>query len=167
MVRILVVCTGNVCRSPMAEGLLRKLVRDRDCHGNIVVESAGTFPVEGASASVDAIETASEEGVDIRGHVARPLSARMVERADLILTMEEEHRERLVAAFPGVKAKTHLLTTFADPEGDPQGIPDPIGMSRETYCETYRLIERGLRKALPKILAIASGREEPTEKPAK
>jgi len=162
MVRILVVCTGNVCRSPMAEGLLRKLVRDQGYHGEIVVESAGTFPVEGASASIDAIENAAEEGVDIRGHVARPLTGKMVERTDLILVMEDEHLGRLAAAFPTVEGRAHLVTTYGDPNGDPLGVPDPIGQGREIYRKAYRLIESGLQSAMPKIIELVSAKDDAT-----
>jgi protein-tyrosine phosphatase len=154
MVRVLLVCTGNVCRSPMAEGLLRKLLRDNGQHGGVVVESAGTYAVTGAPASSDGIDVAAEMGVDLRGHIARAISGRLVGRADLILAMEPEHEDRLMAAFPDAAGKTHLITTFGDPSGDPLGIPDPIGQGREVYARTLRLIEVSLRAALPKILAM-------------
>jgi protein-tyrosine-phosphatase len=136
----------------MAEGILRKLLRDQDQHHEIVVESAGTHPLEGAAASQTAIEISSERGIDLRGHVARPLSARLVERADLILTMEPEHGQRMAERFPGANGKTHLLTTYADPGGDPLGVPDPYGADRETYEEAFGLIERSLQDALPRML---------------
>jgi protein-tyrosine-phosphatase len=156
MVRVLLVCTGNVCRSPMAEGLLRKLLRDNDQHGEVVVESAGTFAPEGAPASSDAVEVAAEMGVDLRGHVARALSARLIGRADLILTMEPEHAGHLLASFPEAAGKTRLITTFGDPAGDPLGVPDPIGRGQDVYKKTLRLIETSLRAALPKIFAMVA-----------
>lgn len=164
MIRILIVCTGNVCRSPMAEGLLRKLLREQNRHGEFVVESAGTYPLDGSAASLEAINTAAEDGVDIRGHVARSLTARLVERADLILTMEPEHIERMVAVFPKVESKTHLLTIYGDPKGDRLGVPDPIGLGRETYKAAYRTMKRGLRWAVPKILAMIPEETEPTNR---
>ncbi len=159
MIRVLLVCTGNVCRSPMAEGVLRKMLRDNDQHGEVVVESAGTFAAEGAAASSDAVEVTAASGVDLRGHVARALAARLVGRADLILTMEPEHGDRLLSSFPDAAEKTHLITTFGDPSGDPLGIPDPIGRGREVYKRTLRSIEASLRAALPKIGAMV-GRGE-------
>lgn len=159
MIRVLLVCTGNVCRSPMAEGLLRKMLRDRAQHGEVVVESAGTFAAQGAPASTDAVDVAAASGVDLRGHVARSLTARLVGRADLILTMEPEHGDRVLRAFPDAAGKTHLITTFGDPLGDPLGIADPIGQGREVYDETFRSIEASLRGALPKIGAMIDEKE--------
>ncbi|MBD3162039.1 MAG: hypothetical protein GF346_07065 [Candidatus Eisenbacteria bacterium] len=150
--RILIVCTGNICRSPMGEGLLRKMLRDRGKQGEVVVESAGTFPVEGAPASSEAVATAAEHGVDIRGHVGRALTDRLVQRADLILTMAPDHRDRLVAAYPEAEEKTELITLYGDPEGDPRGVPDPIGQGKEIYERTFLQIQRGLDAAFPKIL---------------
>jgi protein-tyrosine phosphatase len=152
MFRVLLVCTGNVCRSPMAEGLLRKMLREHNRHGEIVVESAGTFPLDGSPASTEAIETAAEDGVDIRGHVARSLSARLVDRSDLILTMEPGHIEDLVASFSGAGSKTFLLTLFGDVRGDQLGVPDPIGLGVETYRAVYRMIKQSLEAAIPKIV---------------
>jgi protein-tyrosine phosphatase len=159
MIRVLLVCTGNVCRSPMAEGVLRKMLRDSAQHGEVIVESAGTFAAEGAPASSDAIEVTAESGGDLRGHVARSLTARLVGRADLILTMEPEHGDRLLSLFPDAARKTHLITTFGDSSGDPLGIPDPIGRGREVYERTLRSIDASLRAALPKIGALVGGGE--------
>ncbi|MFB3908922.1 MAG: low molecular weight protein arginine phosphatase [Candidatus Eisenbacteria bacterium] len=159
-IRILIVCTGNICRSPMAEGLFRKLVREAGLHDRVVVESAGTFAPEGAPASPEGVEVAAREGIDLRGHASRALSTRLVSRADRILVMEPEHRERLIAAFPEAEEKTFLLTTFADPQGDPLGVIDPIGMGVEVYERVYRQIEQALRAALPEIERLANGQEE-------
>lgn len=154
MIRVLLVCTGNICRSPMAEGLLRKMIREQNLHSEVVVESAGTFPLDGSPASAHAVETAKENGIDIRGHAARELSSRLVSRADLILTMEPEHKERLVAAFPGAEAKTHLLSLYGNPDGEPVSVTDPISLGREAYQLAFCQIEEGLKAALPKIIAM-------------
>jgi protein-tyrosine-phosphatase len=163
MIRVLIVCTGNICRSPMAEGLLRKLVRESQRHGEIVVESAGTHPLEGAPASPESIDTAAENGVDLRGHAARPVNSRLVGRADLILTMEPSHEDRILSLFREAQGKTHLITTFGDPEGEADGVPDPIGLGPDFYRETFQRIEGALRAALPRILAMVP---EATEPPA-
>ena len=154
MVRVLLVCTGNVCRSPMAEGLLRKMLRDGEQHGEIVVESAGTYAAEGAPASSDAIEVAAGVGVDLRGHVARSLSGRLVGRADVILAMEPEHEDRMLSVYPEAADKIHLITTFGDPAGDPLGIADPIGQGRAVYRRTLVQLDASLRAALPRILVM-------------
>ena len=92
MMDILVVCTGNICRSPMAEGLLRHMLaqhRGLEAH----VHSAGTHGLDGEPAAAFAIQAASEIGVDISSHRARSLDREMVSAADLILVMEPFHRE--------------------------------------------------------------------------
>ena len=164
MLRILIVCTGNVCRSPMGEGLLRKLLREENRHGEVVVESAGTHALDGSAASLEAIDTAAEDGVDIRGHVARSITKRLVDRADLILTMEPEHADRLVDDYPEAESRVHLVTVYGDPKGDRLGVPDPIGLGHETYRAAYRTIKKALRYAVPRILAMVPEGTEPTGK---
>jgi protein-tyrosine-phosphatase len=145
----------------MAEGLLRKLLREAGFHDRIVVESAGTFPTEGSHASSDSIETAAEAGIDLRGHAARSLGPRLVARADVILVMAPEHVDRILDFYPEAEGKTYLLTIFGDPEGDPLGVPDPIGLGPEVYRTTFRQIEAALRAALPRILAMVPEESEP------
>jgi protein-tyrosine phosphatase len=148
----------------MGEGLLRKLLREQKRHGEVVVESAGTYALDGSAASLEAIDIAAEDGVDIRGHVARSLTKRLVERADLILVMEPEHTDRLLADFPEAESKVHLLTLYGDPKGDRLGVPDPIGLGHETYRAAFRTIKKALRFAVPKILAMVPEGTEPTSK---
>lgn len=160
MVRVLLLCTGNVCRSPMAEGILRHLVRREGHSGEFVVESAGTHAAPGAPVSASSVEVSGEHGIDIRGHVARPLGRRMVDRTDLILAMEPEHAEFLRMAYPEAGGKCFVLTSYCQPEGDPLGVPDPIGLGIEAYRETYDRIDGALRAALPRILALAGLRND-------
>jgi protein-tyrosine phosphatase len=121
---ILVVCTGNVCRSPMAEGFLRAALADRLGDDAPVVSSAGTAGWDGSAAMEESVRSAGERGADIRAHVARRLQASMVERADLILCMSADHRASILRAWPGVSGKTFTLTELvrlleASPAGGP------------------------------------------------
>lgn len=166
MVRILLVCTGNVCRSPLAEGILRKLVRDAGSHGSIVVESAGTAAVEGAHASGNSVEVAARAGIDIRGHAARQLTKRLVGRSSLILTMQPEHRDWIVSKFPEAAAKTQVVTSYADPAGARDGVQDPIGLDIDAYQETFERIEESLKAAMPRILDLLPEDAGPTTKRA-
>ena len=107
---ILVVCTGNVCRSPMAEGFLRSALASRLGDAAPAVSSAGTAGWEGARAMDESILAAEERGVDIGTHLARVVSPAMVEDADLVLCMASDHREAIVRTWPGQRAKTFTIT---------------------------------------------------------
>ena len=106
---ILVVCTGNICRSPMAEGFLRAALEERLGDAAPVVTSAGTAGFEGSGAMEESVRAARERGVDIGGHLARRLDAAMVADADLVLCMAADHREAIVGAWPEVRSKTFTI----------------------------------------------------------
>jgi protein-tyrosine phosphatase len=106
---ILVVCSGNVCRSPLAEGFLRDELARRLGGGAPVVSSAGTIGWDGSGAMEESILAARELGVDLRAHLARRLTAAMVEDADLVVCMAAEHREAIAAAWPEQAAKTFTI----------------------------------------------------------
>jgi protein-tyrosine phosphatase len=109
MSEILVVCTGNICRSPMAEGFLRAALVERLGAAAPVVTSAGTAGWEGSGAMEEAIRSAQERGVDIRAHLARKLHGAMLEDADLIVCMAVEHRVGIVRAMPDLEPKTFTI----------------------------------------------------------
>lgn len=155
MTRILIVCTGNVCRSPMAEGVLRSLVAREAWGDRVDVRSAGTWAAPGAAASANAVKVAGSAGVDIENHRSTPLTRSLIQGADLILCMEPAHVEEIVHADPAAAAKTFLLTLYADAEdGARTGVDDPIGGTEPEYLKTYREIEGLLRQSLPRIAAL-------------
>src|SRR5690606_1974306 len=98
--RILVVCTGNVCRSPMAEGILRDLLENEGLGDQVEVRSAGTWAVSGSPASENAVRVSADLGVDIEEHRSTPLSHALIHGANLILTMEPGHLEEIVVHVP-------------------------------------------------------------------
>jgi protein-tyrosine phosphatase len=108
---ILAVCTGNICRSPMAEGFLRSMLAARGVDG-VHVASCGVNGLENAPAMPEGVEAMIENGVDISPHRARRLTAPMVREADLLLTMATEHRDTIVAQVEGAAGKTFTLKEF-------------------------------------------------------
>ncbi len=135
---ILLVCSGNTCRSPMAEALLRRRLAREGSEG-VSVSSAGTAAVEGEPASEGAYLVALEDGLDLSGHRARLLTPDLVAAADLILTMSRSHLARSVAL--GGAGKTFLLGEFGG-TGRVAEISDPFGADVSVYRET--LAELGL-----------------------
>lgn len=109
MTSILVVCTGNVCRSPIAEGLLRDALAERFGEQAPHVSSAGTTGWEGEGAMKESVAAAAERGTDISGHVARMVTGTMVEHAALVVTMATEHRDALSRFSPATAHKTFTL----------------------------------------------------------
>ncbi len=136
MKKILFVCSGNTCRSPLAEGIARKIFTER-LKSPVKVFSAGSSAFEGMPASADAIRVASRNGVDISTHQSRLLNLRAVKDADLIVTMGQKHKATVGVLEPGALDYTVLLTDFCDRPGD---VPDPICGGIEAYVGAYELI---------------------------
>jgi len=129
---ILVVCTGNICRSPMAEGLLRHML-PKGWASHMHIHSAGTHGLDDQPATPFAIEAAAEMGVDISGHRARSLDREMVSQADLILVMEPFHREIVARAVrPEARNRLRLLTDFETPRQS-DTIDDPYNHSLKVF----------------------------------
>jgi protein-tyrosine-phosphatase len=133
---ILAVCTGNICRSPIAEGILRKALEDA-----AGVLSAGTHALEGNSASEFAVITARENGIDISGHRARMLTPGMVRSNDFILCMESFHVQRVLELDASACRKVFNLAAFSG-AGKMEEITDPYGCGLRDYRECFRDIER-------------------------
>jgi len=136
--KILFVCSGNTCRSPLAEGIARKILSKRTPIPT-EISSAGASALEGIPASQHAVTVAAARGVDLSKHRARLLNRTMVGEADLIVTMGSKHRETVGVIDPEATAYTVLMTHFCDIVGD---VPDPIGGAREEYERIYDLIEK-------------------------
>ncbi len=156
---ILLVCTGNTCRSPMAAGILKKMLVEEGIKG-VSVLSAGTAALEGMPATDLAVETSSEWGIDIASHRSRPVTDELVAKADLILTMTPEHREEVLLHDPAAASRTFLLKSFPVPvREDPSFfIRDPIGGGPEEYQRSFLEIEESLRRIFSAILQRAGKR---------
>ena len=142
---ILLVCTGNSCRSVMAGGLLKKLLKDK---GDYTIATAGTASFAGMPPTHEAIQVMSDAGIDVSDHRSSALSNTMIEEADLILVMERRHKEHILNRLPGAKAKVYLLTEFGRTKKEEKlvnpDIPDPIGKPLEFYRNVFDVIREGI-----------------------
>lgn len=128
--RLLFVCSGNTCRSPMAEVLMRRALEDGHIEG-VEVTSAGTDAFTGEAASANARAAVGERGLDLAGHRARRLDRGLIEEADLILTMTSRQKDRVVSLVPRAIEKTFTLKEFVS--GERLDVADPFGQSLEAY----------------------------------
>jgi len=135
-VNVLFVCTGNICRSPMAEYLLLSRIGPGS---SWAVGSAGLSAVDGLAASRTAIEVMDEIGIDIRKHFSRELTGEIVDEATIILVMTSAHAAELKQRFPKARDRLYLLGSFNKHAGEKE-IPDPVGSNIEIYRRTLKEI---------------------------
>ncbi|MPW27014.1 low molecular weight protein arginine phosphatase [Alkalibaculum sp. M08DMB] len=158
MKKILLVCTGNTCRSSMAEGLLKYMVEDRQ----LQVKSAGTGVFYTEPANANAVTVMKEMGIDIKSHISQPLDQILVQEADLILTMTRTHKENVRQSFANADEKTYTLKEYMlklqdlKLYGDQKeiidlDITDPYGQDIEKYRETAIEIKNVLEKIFNKL----------------
>ena len=142
---IIVVCVGNICRSPMAEALLRNALRGQE---EITVESAGLGALVGHPASDYAVELMDERGIDISSHRAQQLTPDLVTKADLILVMESGHRRVIDENDITARGKVHRLGEWQDKD-----IDDPYRQEKTAFIEALADIESGIASWTEKLTA--------------
>ena len=148
MMRILLVCTGNICRSPMAECIMRQEFTQRG--EEVEIQSAGTGAWDGASASEGAYLVSLENGLDLSPHRAALLTPDLVEQADLILTMARHHRVRVEEL--GGSGKTFLLGEYAGETGADAEVSDPFGSDLPVYRDTFVEVHQLVRAAVDRFV---------------
>lgn len=148
--QVLFVCTGNSCRSVMAEYLFREMIKGRK---DVAVSSAGTGVIYPATASHEAVVVLGEKGIDARGHLSRPVTNMILKRSDLVFVMTRSHRSQVLERVPAVEKRVYLLGEFKSTpirhERD-LDIPDPIGQSHAQYAACRDAI----RDCLDRVLTL-------------
>ena len=149
--KLLFVCTGNTCRSPMALALAEKICAALGLDG-YELASAGVMAVDGASASTGALDAAAQIGLDLSGHISQLLTQELVDDSALIFTMTMSHKQAVCSKFPNHSDKVHLLSEYAGECGD---IPDPFGQSLDVYVKCRDSLEVYIKR----IMEILRGSE--------
>jgi protein-tyrosine-phosphatase len=147
---VLLVCTGNICRSPLAEALLVRELKARGVD-NIEAISAGTGAWDGAPASEGAYLVGLEHDLDLSGHRARLLTRDLVQQAELVFTMARHHRARVHDL--GGEGRTHVLGEYAGRTGPEAEVSDPFGGDLELYRATYQELEELIKAAAERLVS--------------
>jgi len=149
--KILVVCTGNTCRSVLAEGFFLKFIKDSGA-STVIVKSCGTGASPVFKVPKIVLKILGDEGVDLSGHSSTPVNKLLVDVSDYVFVMETRHREELLKRYPDARKKIHLLREFA--EGmklEKPEVSDPIGQPDEVYIESAGTIKELVHKAFEKV----------------
>jgi protein-tyrosine-phosphatase len=150
---LLFVCSGNTCRSPMAEGIARTLLSERGW-SHVDVQSAGTGAAPGMAATPEAVDVGLEHGVRLEHHTSQPLTPELIAWADLILTMSPSHLQ--VVNDLGGETKVALITEFIDGAGYGLSVADPFGGDHDTYRDAFIQIEAAVSSLLDRLEPILS-----------
>lgn len=156
MPHILIVCTANICRSPVGEALLRQKLQGQGLP-NWQVSSAGTWAMDGRRAAEFSQKLMAERGLDITMHRSRNITADTLTGVDLVLCMEAGHAEALRAEFPALAHKIFMITEM---RGRKYSVNDPYGGPLETYQQMVQELDEILTLGLPHIITLVQQKSE-------
>ena len=159
--KILMVCSGNICRSPMAEAMLREKLSQAGGE-NFVIRSAGTMAIVDHPPQLRALQAMEKRGIDIRNHRSRPLSHELVDWADIVLVMTSDHLADMHDRFPESTQKFFLLTAYPEKDLEGQfGVEDPYGFGLDVYDRVAGVIEQELDRIVKFLMIPPTSGNEP------
>lgn len=135
MKKIMFVCTGNICRSPMCHYYLQKLIKENGLESEFYVDSCGTYANTGESSTLNAIESMKAYGVDLRKHRATNIEKSGMEEYDLVLCLTLSHKASVLEYCPKLRGKVYTLKEYTNPNDSYKNVDDPWGLSLHVYHE--------------------------------
>ena len=155
MYKITIVCTANICRSPMGEAILWNLVKQNHMEDKIEVLSAGLLGIEGERASDLAVTVAHEHGLNLEDHRSKGITPQMIKMSNVVLCMTPEHKTELQSDFPSYRDKIYTLKEYLSKgEVIQKYIDDPIGLSLNFYRRVFNEIKIELERIFPEIIKM-------------